>query len=129
MSGPITVVASATERRRATRFDRLTKEAKDMSHQQPAGFSRRSIVKGGVYALTGIAIASVTSTRVSAAETKLAKSVVQYVDAGKEEGKDCDDCIQFIPGKTPRALGTCKIVEGEINPHGHCLAFTPKPTS
>ena len=98
-----------------------------MSDQQPAGVSRRSIVKGGVYALTGIAIASVTRTRVSAAETKLAKSAVQYVDAGKEEGKDCDDCIQFIPGKTAKALGTCRIVEGEINPHGHCIAFTPKP--
>ena len=98
-----------------------------MSHQQPAGVSRRSIVKGGVYALTGIAIASLTRTGISAAEAKLAKAAVQCVDAGKEEGKDCDDCIQFIPGKTPKAMGTCKIVEGEINPHGHCIAFTPKP--
>jgi hypothetical protein len=98
-----------------------------MNHQQPAGVSRRSIVKGGVYALTGIAIASLTRAGVSAAETKLAKSAVQYVDAGKEEGKDCDDCIQFIPGKSPKSLGTCKIVEGEINPHGHCIAFTSKP--
>jgi hypothetical protein len=51
------------------------------------------------------------------------------VDAGKVEGKDCDDCSQFVPGKTARDLGTCKIVEGEINPHGHCIAFTPKPKS
>ena len=100
-----------------------------MNDQQPAGVSRRSIVKGGVSALTGIAIALLTRTGTSAAETKLAKSVVQYVDAGKEEGKDCDDCIQFVPGKTPKAMGTCKIVEGEINPHGHCIAFTPKPKS
>ena len=100
-----------------------------MNHQQRAGVSRRSIVKGGVYALAGIAIASLTRTGISAAETKLAKSVVQYVNDGKEEGKDCDDCIQFIPGKTPKAMGTCKIVEGEINPHGHCVAFTPKPKS
>jgi hypothetical protein len=97
-----------------------------MNDQQPAGVSRRSIVKGAVYALTGISIALLTRTGTSAAETKLAKSAVQYVDAGKEEGKDCDDCIQFIPGKTPKAMGTCKVVEGEINPHGHCLAFTPK---
>ena len=75
----------------------------------------------------GIAIASLTTTRIAAAETKLAKSTVQYVDAGTEEGKDCDDCIQFIPGKTPKAMGICKIVEGEINPHGHCIAFTPRP--
>ena len=96
-----------------------------MDHPQPAGVSRRSVVKGGVYALAGIAIASLRAG-VSAAEPKLAKSAVQYVDAGKDEGKDCDDCIQFIPGKTPKAMGTCKIVEGEINPHGHCIAFTPK---
>jgi hypothetical protein len=98
-----------------------------MDHQQPAGVSRRSVVKGGVYALTGVAIAFLTRTGTSAAQTKLAKSAVQYVDAGKEEGKDCDDCIQFIPGKTRQGMGTCKIVEGEINPHGHCIAFTPKP--
>ena len=97
-----------------------------MNHPQRAGVSRRSIVKGGVYALAGIAIASLARPG-AAAETKLAKAAVQYVDAGKEEGKDCDDCIQFIPGKTPKAMGTCKIVEGDINPHGHCIAFTPKP--
>lgn len=98
-----------------------------MAEDQPTGVSRRSLVKGGVCALAGIAIASLTAARTSAAETKLAKSAVQYVDAGKEEGKDCDDCVQFIPGKSPKSMGMCKIVEGEINPHGHCIAFTPKP--
>lgn len=98
-----------------------------MDHQQSAGVSRRSIIKGGVSALAGIAIALLPRARLSAAETKLAKAAVRYVDAGKEAGKDCDDCIQFIPGKTPDSMGTCKVVEGEINPHGHCLAFTPKP--
>jgi hypothetical protein len=98
-----------------------------MDEDQATGVSRRSLVKGGVCALAGIAIASLTAARTSAAETKLAKSAVQYVDAGKEEGKDCDDCIRFIPGKSPKSLGMCKIVEGEINPHGHCIAFTPKP--
>jgi hypothetical protein len=98
-----------------------------MDEDRDTGVSRRSFVKGSVCALAGIAIASLTGARTSAAETKLAKSAVQYVDAGKEEGKDCDDCIQFIAGKSPKSPGTCKIVEGEINPHGHCIAFTPKP--
>jgi hypothetical protein len=31
-----------------------------------------------------------------------------------------------MPGKTAHALGTCKIVDGEISPHGHCIAFTPR---
>ena len=97
-----------------------------MNHQKPAGVSRRSIVKGGIYAFAGIAIAFLPRPRLSAAEPKLAKSAVRYVDAGNEAGNDCDDCVQFIPGKTPTSMGSCKIVEGEINPHGHCVAFTPK---
>src|SRR5438034_5840464 len=91
------------------------------------GVSRRSLVKRGIWALTGIAIACLAGTRTMAADKKLAKSAVQYEDLAKKAGTDCDDCIQFVPGKTAIALGTCKIVEGEINPHGHCIAFTPKP--
>ena len=91
------------------------------------GLSRRVALQRGLGAITGAALAGVAGTSVWAAETKLAKSAVQYVDAGKDEGKDCDDCSQFVPGKTVKANGTCKIVEGAINPHGHCIAFTPKP--
>ena len=98
-----------------------------MHENQYPRASRRSLVKSGLCALTGIAIVSLAGTRALAADKKLAKSAVQYEDRAKKEGADCDDCIQFIPGKTATAMGTCKIVEGEINPHGHCIAFTPKP--
>ena len=98
-----------------------------MHENQHSGISRRSLVKRGICALAGIAIVSLTGTRALAAD-KLAKSAVQYEDRAKKEGADCDDCIQFVPGKTATAMGTCKIVEGEINPHGHCIAFTPKPS-
>ena len=91
------------------------------------GVSRRIALRHGLGALTGAALVGVAGTSAWAAETKLAKSAVQYVDVGKDEGKDCDDCSQFMPGKTAKDLGTCKIVEGAINPHGHCIAFTPKP--
>ena len=91
------------------------------------GLSRRVALQRGLGAITGAALAGVAGTSVWAAETKLAKSAVHYVDAGKDEGKDCDDCSQFVPSKTAKDNGTCKIVEGAINPHGHCTAFTPKP--
>jgi hypothetical protein len=99
-----------------------------MDENQHSQLSRRSLITGGIRALAGIAIVSLSATRTGAAETKLAKSVVQYEDVGKQKGADCDDCVQFIPAKAANALGTCKIVEGEINPHGHCIAFTPKPS-
>jgi hypothetical protein len=87
--------------------------------------SRRDAIRAGVAGSRVLAIAASNVAR--AADTKLAKATVQYVDDGKLPGKDCDDCIQFIPGKTAKDAGTCKIVEGAINPHGHCLAFSPKP--
>ena len=98
-----------------------------MDQHQRNGVSRRSLFKSGIGALASIAIVAIPGTRTFAAETKLKKSAVQYVDVAKGEGADCDDCVQFIPGKTEKALGTCKLVEGKINPHGHCNAFTRKP--
>jgi phosphoribosylformylglycinamidine (FGAM) synthase-like amidotransferase family enzyme len=98
-----------------------------MDQVQFDGLSRRVALQRGLGAITGAALAGVAGTSARAAETKLAKSAVQYVDAGKDEGKDCDDCSQFVPGKTAKANGSCKLVEGVINPHGHCIAFTPKP--
>jgi hypothetical protein len=59
--------------------------------------------------------------------TKLSKQSVKYTDAGTVEGKDCDDCSQYLPGSSGNDQGTCKIVEGPINPHGHCIAFSPMP--
>ena len=64
----------------------------------------------------------------AAAAAKLSKDDVQYRDRPRD-GKDCDDCIQFVPGPTPKAAGSCKVVAGSINPHGYCLAFTPKPSA
>ena len=98
-----------------------------MNHDQFNSLSRRDALQRGLGAITGVALVSVAATGAWAADNKLAKSAVQYVDAGKDEGKDCDDCSQFIAGKTANDLGTCKIVEGKINPHGHCIAFSPKP--
>ena len=89
--------------------------------------SRRTVIKTGISALAGVALVSFTGAKALAADVELAKSAVQYEDVAKDSGKDCDDCIHFIPGKTANAAGTCKVVEGEINPHGHCLAFAVKP--
>jgi hypothetical protein len=87
---------------------------------------RRNAIARGLHLAAMAAVASSLGalSRASAAD-KLAKAAVQYQDVGNSPGKDCDDCMQFIAGKTPSAKGTCKIVDGEIAPHGHCIAFTP----
>ena len=97
-----------------------------MDDKEHGEVSRRSVFKSGITALGGIAIISVTGRKAWAADKKLSKSEVNYVDVWKTEGKDCDDCVYFVPGKTADAPGSCKIVEGEISPHGHCNRFQPK---
>lgn len=41
----------------------------------------------------------------------------------------CDNCLQWVPGKTAKDLGGCKIMPGdnEINPAGHCTAWVAIP--
>ena len=89
--------------------------------------SRRRAIRRGLFALAGIQIVAFTASRTSAAAAKLAKTAVSYVDVSTDKGKDCDDCIQFVAGVGAKGPGSCRIVEGDIDPHGHCIAFSSKP--
>jgi hypothetical protein len=93
------------------------------------GVGRRDARRGGLGAVAAVAMVWIAPRSALAASDKVSKAAVQYTDTGNAPGKDCDDCNLFLPGKSAKDPGTCKIVEGEISPHGHCLAFTPKPKS
>ena len=87
--------------------------------------SRRSLLKEAAF-LVGIAIVpSLLRANGALAATKLAKKDVKYQDK-PEAGKDCDECVHFIPGSKSKATGTCRVVEGAINPHGYCVSLTLK---
>jgi hypothetical protein len=73
----------------------------------------------------GAAIAWLTATP-AGAQAKLAKDAVKYVEQGGVPGKDCDDCMHYIAPAKAGGPATCRLVEGAISPHGHCIAFTPK---
>jgi len=60
------------------------------------------------------------------AQARLAKDAVKYVDQGDVPGKDCDDCRHYLAPAKPHEPASCRLVEGAISPHGHCIAFTPK---
>lgn len=91
-----------------------------MSNKVRQSPARRRMFTGAA-ALAGLAI--LPRARAAA---KASKASLQYQDHPKD-GKDCDDCLQFVPGKSPKATGTCKVVDGPISPHGWCLAFVKKP--
>jgi hypothetical protein len=67
------------------------------------------------------------TARPRAAPIKLAPTAVKYVAVSAVAGKQCIACSQFIAGASARELGSCKIIDGAIDPRGHCIAFSPKP--
>lgn len=88
----------------------------DDSHKQ---ISRRDLLKG-VALLAGAA-----ALRPARAQGKVAQAAMKYQDHPKGDA-ECSNCLQFIPGKTPTAMGSCKVVAGEISPKGWCLAYVKK---
>ncbi len=84
--------------------------------------SRRTLLKGAAVA-AGAAIASAFTGKAHAA--KASKAAMKYQD--KPNGDEqCSNCKFFIPGETPKANGTCQIVEGSISPQGWCTAYVKK---
>jgi hypothetical protein len=97
-------------------------EEKKMDQVFDRKMSRRTMLKG-VAVVTGVALASTFAGKAAAA--KSSKAAVKYQD--KPHGdQECSKCTFFIPGKSPSAEGTCKIVEGSISPQGWCTSYSGK---
>ena len=87
-----------------------------MSEDQSRKASRRNILRAGA----AIVAASVVA-KTAAAEDKIEKSLVGYVDKSTDkDGHHCSICANF------QAPASCAIVAGVINPNGWCGAFAPK---
>ncbi|MCG6952320.1 MAG: high-potential iron-sulfur protein [Betaproteobacteria bacterium] len=82
--------------------------------------SRRNLLKGVALLAAAAALPG------ARAQGKASKAAMKYQDHPKGDA-ECSKCLQWIPGKTPTAMGTCKVVEGEISPKGWCIAYVKKP--
>jgi High potential iron-sulfur protein len=94
-----------------------------MSQNQTA---RRKFLKLGAAALAMIPV-MVAAGRADAATNASMRTSLKYQT--KPEGdKSCATCLQFVPGKTAKDLGGCKIMPGdtEISPSAYCLGWTKK---
>lgn len=89
--------------------------------------SRRKFLKIGGSALALIPVLSV-SNRAFAAKNDAMRTALKYQEKPNGD-KECMTCMQFVPGKTPKDLGGCKIMPGdtEIHPNGYCTAWAKKP--
>ena len=75
--------------------------------------TRRQVLRTGLAVVGGVAAIS------AQAQEKIAQAQVQYQEMPKD-GNECDKCVNWTP---PNG---CKIVAGNINPKGWCVAFAPK---
>ena len=81
--------------------------------------SRRGIMRSGLGLLAAGTALATGSRAARAQDQKIAQNLVQYQNEPKD-GAECDGCVNWV---NPNA---CKIVEGNINPKGWCVAYAPK---
>jgi hypothetical protein len=87
---------------------------------------RRNFLKVGSAAVAVLPLLA-ASRWAAAAKNASMRTSLKYQD--KPDGdKMCSTCMQFVPGKTPTALGGCNVMTGdtEISPKGYCLAYVKK---
>jgi hypothetical protein len=87
---------------------------------------RRQFLKIAGAALALIPVVGV-STDAMAATNAAMRTSLKY-QAKPEGDKRCATCMQFVPGKTDKADGGCKLMPGdtEISPQGYCVAWAKK---
>jgi hypothetical protein len=78
--------------------------------------SRRTILRG---ALVAGAAVPVLLSGIGSAGAKVTQESVKY-QATAKDGQKCSDCNNF------EAPGSCKLVDGAINPEGWCQLFKKK---
>jgi hypothetical protein len=87
---------------------------------------RRKFLKLGGAALAMIPVLVICS-KADAATDAAMRSALKYQDKPLGD-KSCANCQQFVPGKTAKDLGGCKIIpkDTEISPQGYCISWTKK---
>jgi len=96
-----------------------------VKHDKLVNPSRQMLIKQSV-AVAATALAAGTLLRPRTVQAaKAAKSSMMYQDK-PHANQRCSGCVQFVPGSSPDANGTCRVVAGSISPNGWCVAFTPK---
>jgi hypothetical protein len=86
-----------------------------MTDKRGSKASRRTMLWTGMSAVTAILIPARAGS-----QAKIAQKMVQYQEKPKGP-QECDNCLQFV------VPGSCKLVEGRIDPKGWCQLYAPKP--
>lgn len=84
---------------------------------------RRKWIKNTCIGLTLLPLA-IVSKHSKAITNPVLRAQFKYKDT-PQETMSCTSCLEFIPGKTDKDLGGCKVIPGddEISPNGYCTRW------
>ncbi len=94
-------------------------------HNSPVSRRRMlSLIAGSAIVMPAV----LTAARAHAEQNKAIRDALKYQDSPMK-GQQCSGCMQFVPGKTPKDRGGCKVIAGdtEISPQGWCTAWVAAP--
>jgi len=83
-------------------------------------FSRRKMLKSACVALAVMPLTFIAKQTLASTNATL-RLQFKYKNT-PQETMSCISCLEFIPGKTDKDLGGCKVMPGddEISPNGYC---------
>jgi hypothetical protein len=89
--------------------------------------ARRQFLMTGGAVIAMIPVIAFSGNALAATNAGM-RTAMKYQDTPLGD-KECSNCIQFVPGKTPKDLGGCKIFLGdtEVSPKGYCTAWVVIP--
>ncbi len=85
--------------------------------------TRRRFLKTASFVLALIPLVTV-SRQATANTNPVLRAQLKYQDFPKDDMR-CTTCLEFIPGKTDKDSGGCKVIPGddEISPNGYCTKW------
>lgn len=88
--------------------------------------SRRTFIGSAALVAGAAVVPAIIGSRAAEAQQKVPQASVKYQDKPNGDQK-CSNCLQFVPGSSPTAKGTCKVVDGAVDPNGWCQIWVKKP--
>ena len=89
--------------------------------------TRRQFLKVGGATLAAVPVLVISGNAFAATNAAM-RTATKYQDKPSGD-KQCSNCVQFVPGKTAKDLGGCKIFPGdtEVSPKAFCVAWAAIP--
>lgn len=104
-----------TEDQKAVEFARDQRATWDESEARDTEALRRSVEARGALTKYGLFVK----------REKVSMSSVGYVDQSSRPDERCELCLMFLAPPGGKVLGSCTLVEGDVNRGGWCEEFEP----